>query len=58
MTPTDRAHRTAQIMANSNNRTVYVYTDPDGEYVICFVEKAESFEGEPLTLVEVVEPAA
>jgi hypothetical protein len=51
-----QARQTAQNLANSNNRPVYIHTDDRGEYVLCFVHKSESFECVPLTLVEVVEP--
>ncbi len=55
MTQSEKARHTAQELANSNNKTAYLYTDNNGEYVI-FVLKQESFEGDPLTLVEIVAP--
>jgi len=56
MTRDAQARQTAQNLANSNSRPVFIHTTPAGEYVITLQQKDESEDGDLLTLVEVVEP--
>jgi len=57
MTKSEQARRTAQNLANSNNRHVFIHTTEAGEYILTFQQKDESEDGDALALVDVAEPA-